>query len=537
MAKSSGYSLLVAGLSQSVLMILFLQLLVNPVFSQIQDNKAEENSYSYGWQVRTGIATATQMPFWMYSNQRGQIDKYSANAIFNFFGEWNHTYNSGISLESRANLLLRASDESTVHLNEGYFGINYGGFNLWAGRKYENFGFVHPRLSTGSMEMSNNARPLPQIVFETDGFMPVPFFGGILFADASLGHGWFTQGHGWIEIDPDNIDPDFELPAVERDRYDEGVVHLHRKHLYLRIFNENAPLVLHGGLVHMAQWGGKSTSPVNFSSFLDVFFSRASDSTEILSGGQLDNSSQNHFGVYDFAILVNLEEYTFALTRQFILEDTPNARFGAPWDGLWGLTLKRRAPNTSRSWRNQPESYRSTGSHSRLHQRPDANFRPFLKTIHYEYLDLMEGMSRFPHRPRDEYFNYYNHWIYRAGWTYFNQSIGNSLVTTDPNYLGVVNNEIIGHHIGLEGYAGKVLDWRFFATYTRNYGANRVPVRNNPIIRDTLITERRDQWSFMLFMGSNRLFENVQTEVSLAFDFGQLHPANAGIMLSLRWTP
>ncbi|MCH8485359.1 MAG: capsule assembly Wzi family protein [Candidatus Cyclonatronum sp.] len=478
-------------------------------------------SYSYGWQTGAGAGTSGELPFWIYSNRYGQIDRQSANGLFSLFGLGEYDLGSGFSAAVKADLLFRTSDRSNIHFNEGFVQLSYGYFELWAGRKREQFGLIHPTLSTGSMDLSENARPIPQIVFATRGFMPVPYTDGILHFDASLGHGWQTD---------------------RSDRFVDGLVRIHRKHLYLRIFDENAPLVLHGGLKHFAQWGGTSqlhgSSPVNFRSFLDVFFSRAADSNEIIGGGQLLNSAQNHIGTYDFAIKVNTERYIFSLSRQFILEDTPNARFGTPWDGMWGATISLREPGLPRSWKSAGSNPRpAAGAQgSRLHQsRSGSGFRPLLQTIHYEYIDLKEGMSRFPQRARDEYFNYYNHWAYRGGWTYFGQSLGNPLLLTDPLYLGVVNNEIIAHHLGLEGFWG-AFDWRFLSTYSRNYGANRASRRTNPTGRENLLTERRDQWSFLLDVGTKQFFKNTEARISFGFDTGEVHPQNFGTLLTLRWT-
>lgn len=487
---------------------------------QLSADTQADTTLSFGWELRGGAGTAGSLPFWLHSNQQGQIDPRSANSTLSLFTSGEHSFGSGISVAAKADVLVRGAERSALYVQEGFVKLSYADVMLWAGRKQERFGLVQHRLSTGSMDISQNARPVPQIVFATRGFIPVPFSRGVLHADASLGHGWMTDSSY---------------------RFVEDTVRLHRKHLYLRFFSEEAPLAIYAGLKHFAQWGGSSPihgeSPVNFSSFMDVFFSRASDSNEILGGGELLNSAQNHIGSYDVALSSSTSRYRFSLSRQFILEDTPNARFGTPFDGLWGASITRRAPGATTQWRDDRNSrQRSSEPASRLHSRPSpAAFRPLLKTIHYEYLDLKEGMSRYPNRPRDEYFNYYNHYAYRGGWTYHNQSIGNPLLFTNPDYFGVVNNELIAHHAAFRGYAGP-MEWRLLATYSRNYGANRVSRTDDGISRENLLTDRRDQWSFLLDLRSNRLFEAFETGIQIGFDTGEVHRQNLGAMLSLRWT-
>ena len=53
----------------------------------------------------------------------------------------------------------------------------------------------------------------------------------------------------------------------------------------------------------------------------------------------LGNKYQNHVGTYDFSLLFRFERFRMAVSRQFLLEDTPNARFGTPWDGMWGAWI------------------------------------------------------------------------------------------------------------------------------------------------------------------------------------------------------
>ncbi len=460
-----------------------------------------QSDVSWGWKWRGAVSSSGDMPFWLHSNRFGELNRYSANTTYNISGSWKRTRESGISLASGGNILFQGSGQSVIRLREAYVQAGYGHFMLWAGRKREDFGLLHPELSMGTVDLSHNARPMPKITFATDGFQPVPGTRRVVYYDASLAHGWLE---------------DTEY------RYVDGVL-LHQKHLYLRIFSEDAPVAPRAGLKHFAQWGGDSPihgeAPVNLRAFRDVFISLASDSREIFEGGELQNRYQNHVGSYDFALMVNLGRYKMSISRQFILEDTPNARFGTPWDGMWGAWIELR-PDSRTRWRaDRPSDWR------REH-------RPLIKAINYEHINTLDGLTRYPHRDRHQHVNYYNHRAYRGGWTYYGRAIGNPLLFGDRDHYGVVNNQIVGHHVGLMGYAGPV-DWRFFSTYSRNYGAGRVhDFEGN---WDIGLTDRKDQWSFMLETKTGMFHPSIEAAATLALDVGEAYARNFGVMISLWW--
>ena len=451
-----------------------------------------DGTLSMGWQARTAAGTSGSMPFWLHSNQYGELDKRSQNAVLNLHGEWRYRFNSGITLTSGTDLLVRGSGESEVRFQEAYLGVEYGHFVLTGGRKRERFGLVAHDMSIGSFIASKNARPIPKISFATNGHRAVPGTAGYLYYNASLAHGWMDDNE--YRYVNDELLPRF--------RFVDGVK-LHQKHLYLRIFSDGAPVELHGGLVHFAQWGGYSPvfgqAPESFSNYLDVFFGRASDSKEVIGGGETPNAFQNHIGSYDFSIVSNIRGYQFGLIWQIILEDTPNARFAGLRDGLWGGYLRR------------------TGSD-----------RPLISGMSYEYVSTRYHLTG----NRDwepAYVNYYNHYAYRGGWTYHGRAIGNPLYFSEDQYLGVSNNKLLGHHLTIIGHVGPVR-FRTHATYSRNYGAQRVDRPDG--VRFNNFFDRKDQWSFLIDL-KTKFAGHYTAGIKLAADSGDAYKNNIGLQLSL----
>ncbi len=499
----------------------------------------------FGFRMQGASSYNGELPFWIHSNRFGELHPGSANATLHLFGAWRRDFRSGVSLSTGAAFLLRDAADPTTQFQEAYVQVAYGNFVLWAGRKREHFGMLHPELSMGSTDISQNARPIPKITLSTDGFRRMPGTRGIVDYDASLSHGWLH---------------DDEHRFVERP-------FLHQKHLYLRLFNDRSRVVPHGGIKHFAHWGGESpidgTVPKGLRGFFDVFFSLNPDSKEILSGGQLENKYQNHVGTYDFSLLFRFEQVRFSISRQFLLEDTPNARFGTPWDGMWGAWIE-----FGRRWRGSAGSAENgdtraarsgaapgdgSGGHSSLSRNREritmrSFVRPFaIRAINYEHINTLEGVDRYPHRDRSSYFNYYNHSRYRGGWTYGGRAIGNPLFFSEMDYLGVVNNLMLAHHVGVMGQAGPA-DWRVFATYSRNYGATQVTDSEGN--RYAGVTDRRDQWSFMVELGGPELLAGMvdlvapgmtvvlhELELTATFglDIGQAQRNNAGVLVGLRW--
>lgn len=475
------------------------------------DTQHRHPSFSWGWQWRAAAGTAGDLPFWLHSNQLGALDRYSANTTLNLNAAYQHHFDFGLDLSTGANLLLRAAEDPVAWLETGYLQLGYGHFILWAGRKEEYFGLVHPSLSSGSMDLSRNARPMPKIVMATDGYQPLPGTRRVFYYQG-------TYAHGWMD------DQDY--------RFVDNVL-LHQKTLYLRMFTEDAIFVPRAGFTHFAHWGGDSPifgrSPVDFRSYIDVIFSLKSDSKELLPGGQLSNVYQNHLGVYDFAAMFNIGRYKFGASRQFYLEDSPSTKFVAPWDGMWGAYIQRR-PDSRTRWRRE-----KTDDWQTVWERGN---RPFLTGILYEHINTRKQIRRWRNE-RYQYANYYNHWAYHGGWTYHGRIIGNPLYYSEKGVYGVVNNKLIAHHFGLEGFAGPFA-WRALTTYSRNYGAQFVYLIGDipPDPQEYIPPHLRDSWNGDLKSLDANGNYTIQTEGSeMPLQEMRTLPVNSGMLYVNRDVP
>ena len=481
-----------------------LQVCADPAHQPDEDDepaRTGKTSYTAFWSVRTGAGITGELPFWLHSNRQGQLDRQAASTHANLMATVHHRIGAqgprALDLSAHGNLIGVRALDTQLRIHEWVMRAQWRGFMLQAERLHASFGLINKDLSTGSMDQSTNARPMPAITFATAHYRPLPLLGDWVFYDASLSHGWFDD-HDW--------------------RYVEDVL-LHRKHLYLRIFGQDAPFVASGGIVHVVQWGGVSPvvgpAPAGLRDWVDVFFSLKSDSQEIFSGGKLLNHFQNHLGTYDISFAFQSERWRLVANRQFYLEDTPNAQFATPWDGLFSVVWERhhrgaaqwrydhtRAPLTRMPgswWSGSPGAWHTGNagqwptSHSpgrtstvaghglNTHTRSDEvsrlparPLRPRITAVLYEHINTISQVTNRP--GRDLHANYYNHWAYLGGWTYHGRAAGNPLYSGSPDWYGVINNKLLSHHLGMMGTLG-VAQWRILATYSRNYGAHHIYYR------------------------------------------------------------
>ena len=261
------------------------------------------------------------------------------------------------------------------------------------GRYYRDFTtYLNNELSSGSMLISHNAQAMPKLGLVTS------------YIIKKNEHISFDFGIAHAVFNKTNI-------------YKESPL-LHEKFLYMNIKKNN--YIASIGLVHEAIWGGYIESdhkfagnqPSSFSDFLKIFIS-ADGPADIPHA----NALGNHLGIWDFLFQKNNNNKILKVYYQHLFEDTSGLRFANKTDGLWGLELTEYLPNT---------------------------------TILFEYLNTSNQFIDPPYVSEQ----YYNHFLYRSGWSYKDYTLGNPFI----DHLNIKNIKIL--HIGVKG--------KMFENY--NYG-------------------------------------------------------------------
>jgi hypothetical protein len=451
--------------------VLFLMVLLAAQGAQAQSGG------TYRMEVGGAAALRSNLPFWLHARQYGTLDPQSTGGYARMDAARIDSVNAWFAYTVKGSVLARASEHSTVHFNEIYAAARAGFIQVRVGRKHEIIGTVDAPLSSGALGTSGNAIPVPKIVVATTGYTDAPLTQGYLEFKGYWSHGWLGD-----------------------ERFVEGA-YLHQKNAYLRMGGD-LPVNVYGGLVHNAFWGGTSPAfgalPASFNDYWRTVLA-LSGSEEAPEDDRVYIQG-NHLGVYDVGLTLDVGDFRVLAYRHFIFEDRDNLKFKSPQDGLLGLSIA------------------------------DQRTGRFLDHLTYEYLYTKwqngpigpGGVPRGGPGGRD---NYYNHGIYRSGWTYFGRTVGSPLLTPVPGpEHGIANNRVVGHHIGIAGHV-HATEYRLLATYTRNYGTYSEPY--NPM---------RSQYSLALDTETDIPgAHGINLLATLALDQGSLYGDNVGVRIGVAY--
>jgi len=466
----------------------------------VRQANAQQRSSKAVVEVGALAGTADSLPFWLHANQSSRFDPASANA-YTRLGFYQSSFaksgKSGWSYGLEA--LGRYSNEPAFFLTEAYVEGRLTFMVARLGRRIETLGTIEEGLSMGSLATGTNAVPIPKLVLRSDGYVDVPFTGGLLAVKGYFAHGWFRD-----------------------DRYARNS-YLHQKNIYgrLRMPGRAAwQAEAYVGIVHDAFWGGYTEDHGDLPDGLDdwarvVLGMSASDGPR----GERIYVQGNHLGIYDAGLAFENDRYRLAVYRHFIFDDKDGLKLKNPGDGLLGVVL-------------------ADGGNQA---------RGIVSRVVYEYLYTKwqsgperVGSGRDGPGGQDDY---YNHYIYRSGWTHYGRTISNPLFLPYPDgeirfRRRIENNRIVAHHVGVDGAFRPGLDYRLLATYSRNYGNYRE--RDEAIERE--IPYRYDGGLQQISVLAEVTWRNLQrlpVEIclGLAIDTGELFESSAGGRLAVRYVP
>lgn len=443
----------------------------------------EDHALEVGLSLSAAASSGEELPFWLVANRYGTVDPHAAN-IGTRIGVRRPLSGTGrFDYGFGADLLGRLSDRSTLHAHQLYGRLRYRSLQLTAGRYEQMIGQVDTSLTLGSVTWSANASPMPKISLSTAGYVTVPGTRRHLSISGYVAHGWLEE------------------ERFVRDPY------VHEKYLYLRLLPGDAPLTLHAGIIHHAQWAGvhpmSGPQPDSFRNFLGVVVGRGVSGER---SGEVP-SFTNHLAAYDLSAEARISNYRVLAYRHFYHEDTPSLLFRNPWDGLWGVSIRR--------------------------SQSDALVTGLL----WEHLVMTRHNAKYSEGEERGADTYYNHSFYRSGWTYRGRTLGIPLMRSAEERPGLDNNIVVAHHLGLEGSLPANVSYRLFATYSRNYGAQKVCSDADCTSRRDERTPRRDQYSVLLELaGSLSERYGVRFNTGVAFDAGELYDNRIGLSAGLSWT-
>lgn len=482
--------------------------------STAQDTTDSDTAGRFHYEAAAlAIGTANgQVPFWMRTNQYGNIPEHGLSAglevavargykqegVLSAKPDW------GIGLEGRANIGRRTN----FRFIEAYAKVRWSLFQLKAGRSRELMGMADPDLSSGNFSISGNALGIPKVELSIPDYWNLPYTGGWVAVKGSFAYGLPGQA------------------AVNQDiAAQEKVTTLyHQKSLYIRLGREQSRLQLSGGINHQVMWGGEKQI------FGDYYtLSGAKTVLYATIGKAYGNDSiprskiGNHIGSIDQALSLSFKGTTLRLYHQFFYEVGGLYHLNNIKDGLWGVVLQN----------NSEERY--TWGWQKL-------------LLEFLYTKSQGGELDAKVTPSGDE-DYYNNYLYVKGWTYQEENLGNNFLTNKKyqrselpqqphEYIG--NNRVLLLHLGaLLNY--KVWDIRTRLSYSANYGTYAtspvgISTGGKRQVFDPPYFRKTDQFSGSL-EASRPLKKGYSIGFVLAADYGDLLYRSVGgsVRLSKKW--
>ena len=136
--------------------------------------------------------------------------------------------------------------------------------------------------------------------------------------------------------------------------------------------------------------------------------------------------------------------------------------------------------------------------------------------------------------------NYFNNGEYKSGWTCFGRTAGLPLftpvpVSEDGTVLGICNNRVVAHHLGIGGMLGTKVPYRLKATYSRNYGLYYQTLPESPGSERYFFDSVPWQLSLALELDIPRFVRNLPVSLSIGAygDIGELYEDSFGLILKI----
>ncbi|MFW5758920.1 MAG: capsule assembly Wzi family protein, partial [Bacteroidota bacterium] len=401
---------------------------------------AQEQLFTGRLEASGGYITPDRMPFWLRSNQFGDVPL--SNASMNYAGSLRKEYSKNDQplwdWKAGINSKIYVGQSIDLRLLEAYAAMKLWIFEVKAGRSKEMMGLADSTLSVGSFALSGNAPGIPKIQAGIPEFYTLPFWGKMFAFKGNFVHGWL--GDNLMELE-DSIFP--------------MKTYFHQKSLYGRLGKENWKVKLYGGFNHQVFWGneaeyyGSDIYPLSLTKTYLYMITGTTYGNDNIPYSKIGN----HLGTIDLGMEYQFDGWKLFGYRQNFFEVGALYYLANIRDGLNGLVIENTSPATKKGFR----------------------WEKGLLEIFYSKNQAGELWS--PRTPSGDE-NYYNNFQYVKGWSYKDMNLGNPFIGTreyirddlpnDPdNYF--INNRVIAFHAGFQG-SWNQWDIAMKTSWSLNYG-------------------------------------------------------------------
>jgi hypothetical protein len=468
-------------IQEIMLVFLFSFLLFSETSGQTTTSFSISNS--------TLVSTSEKMPFWIWANTNGKIDK--NNSFLNLL----EVNAEGVHFFNKKNLILKAgatlnygigNNNRYFQANQIFTRLNLNNWELSIGMYHNDLFFKGLSTTNGNIAKSRNARPLPRISLRVSEYKPIPFLNNILFFKGEYDEGFLTDK-----------------------RYVNNA-HLHHKSLYLRL-NLFQNLSIEGGAEHFVMWGGTSRNaktgklPSNVSAYFRYISGSQGDSKFPIMDQM--NVAGNQYGTYQILITQKFKQFEASLNISHPFEDFSGVNLQNWPDNTIGILIKLN------------------------------NTNKFITHFIYEYTNtrqqgIKNALRYWSEKEQKwkshEYDNYFNHSIYKSGVTYYNKTSGSPLfmpIKQEDNICrGIESTRFFAHHIGFKGNISKTIRWKSLITYIQQLGTWQKPY-----------SPPHSQTSILLnFLYSENIIP-FKIDLTIAGDIGTNYKNYLGLQLKIQY--
>ncbi len=475
----------------------------------------KKSTTTYRSELFGSLATGDNTPFWMLYHNWGMVpleadNFYVRGGIFHdqqINQDW--SFNLGLDIAASS-----PHSYSTVWIQQAYGELNWKTLRLNIGAKEDYTSLLDENLSSGDFDLSNNARPMPEIKGSLSDFILVPYTKGNMYIKGDFSVGKYMDGN-WQE--------DTAFPNNQS--YTKGVL-AHHKSIYFRFgnINKSNKLQFTFGMDHQVQWGGtlyqysKSTGeyiiqeqPHGFDDFLRVMIAKEGSSGS--SGADSAYVAGSQVGSYLFKFDYKLKDSDIlSLYLHHFFDDGSGMVFENYRDMLLGIQYKS---SQKKLLSNVVFEYIYTKN-----QTGPIHFNIMMDEAHSDLRSKGNGND-----------NYYNNVDYIQGRSYYGRTLGTPLfLSPEFNHNGSLefkSSRIISFHLGMEGYFMQNFGYRLLATTGQTWGRYYVPYIS---VRDGFTSNLDLMYSYPHIKG-------LDFKLSLGFNTGDFFDGNtfgAGITVTKR---
>ena len=414
---------------------------------------------TYNTQANGQFGKGAHTPFWQSAN------RYGITSTDNNSGYFRARIQREVETDSLRKWRIGYGGDVVVPINftsqfilqQLYADFQYKAVRLSVGQKERPLEMKNQALSSGSMVLGANARPIPQVRIEMPEFFVIRKTKNWIAIKGHMAYGCYTDNR-WQR--------DFNAGA--NTIYTENSLY-HSKAGYLRVGNtEKFPLTFTGGFEMVCQFGGTvynlpikdnnghiettHKQKAGLKEFFHAFIPTGSD----INDGDNKNVMGNHLGSYQIRLDYHGKGWKASAYGEHYFEDHSQMGWDFDWkDFLWGAEI---------TFPKNPVIGTVLYEHMRTTDQSGAVF----KSQSTPNLPIAIGGLD----------DYYNHGIYGA-YQHAGFSCGTPLILS-PIYNGnntiyCYDNRIIAHHVGLSTSPMRNLNLRVLYTYEKSYGTYKEP--------------------------------------------------------------